>query len=96
MLTNNKSHDKNKIQVFKYEIDMVQVFKPATREGLVHGLSWIGLPAPTTPWLRATVLTLMLCKQPTVENGMAGCENFGMDTVTRFGKYVAMVQMFSI
>ncbi|GMN54134.1 hypothetical protein TIFTF001_023263 [Ficus carica] len=24
------------------------------RVGLVHGLSWIGLAAPTTPWLRAT------------------------------------------
>ncbi|GMN69367.1 hypothetical protein TIFTF001_038433 [Ficus carica] len=32
--------------------------------GLVHGLSWTGLAAPTTPWLRVTVRTLMLCKHP--------------------------------
>ncbi|GMN67657.1 hypothetical protein TIFTF001_036716 [Ficus carica] len=30
------------------------------KAGMVHGLSWIGLAAPTTPWLRATVYTLML------------------------------------
>ncbi|GMN59737.1 hypothetical protein TIFTF001_028824 [Ficus carica] len=29
-------------------------YRPATRAGLVHGLSWTGLAAPTTPWLRAT------------------------------------------
>ncbi|GMN72355.1 hypothetical protein TIFTF001_051992 [Ficus carica] len=28
------------------------------RAGLVHGLSWIGLAAPTTPWLRVTVSSL--------------------------------------
>ncbi|GMN63689.1 hypothetical protein TIFTF001_032782 [Ficus carica] len=28
------------------------------RASLVHGLSWIGLAAPTTPWLRATVNNL--------------------------------------
>ncbi|GMN61628.1 hypothetical protein TIFTF001_030719 [Ficus carica] len=26
--------------------------------GLVYGLSWIGLAAPITPWLRATVSNL--------------------------------------
>lgn len=35
-----------------------------TRSGLVHGLSWTGLAAPTTPWLRAMVRTLMLNKGP--------------------------------
>ncbi|GMN59523.1 hypothetical protein TIFTF001_028617 [Ficus carica] len=30
-----------------------------TRTSLVHGLSWIGLAAPTTPWLRATVSYLL-------------------------------------
>ncbi|GMN65130.1 hypothetical protein TIFTF001_034189 [Ficus carica] len=30
-----------------------------TRSGLVHGLSWTGLAAPTTPWLHATVRNLM-------------------------------------
>ncbi|GMN58259.1 hypothetical protein TIFTF001_027379 [Ficus carica] len=29
------------------------------RAVLVHGLSWIGLAAPTTPWLRATVSSLL-------------------------------------
>ncbi|GMN51368.1 hypothetical protein TIFTF001_020512 [Ficus carica] len=29
------------------------------RIGLVHGLSWTGLAAPTTPWLRAKVSNLM-------------------------------------
>ncbi|GMN68089.1 hypothetical protein TIFTF001_037145 [Ficus carica] len=38
------------------------VIPTCTRSGLVHGLSWIGLAAPTTPWLHATVRTLMLCK----------------------------------
>ncbi|GMN59969.1 hypothetical protein TIFTF001_029062 [Ficus carica] len=27
--------------------------------GLVHGLSWIGLVVPTTPWLCATVSNLL-------------------------------------
>ncbi|GMN57022.1 hypothetical protein TIFTF001_026136 [Ficus carica] len=29
-----------------------------SRSGLVHGLSWIGLAASTTPWLRVTVSNL--------------------------------------
>ncbi|GMN62284.1 hypothetical protein TIFTF001_031369 [Ficus carica] len=33
-------------------------YRPVTMAGLVHGLSWIGLAAPTTPWLRATVSSL--------------------------------------
>ncbi|GMN72666.1 hypothetical protein TIFTF001_054769 [Ficus carica] len=32
------------------------VIPTCTRTGLVHGLSWIGLAAPTTPWLRTTVV----------------------------------------
>ncbi|GMN73603.1 hypothetical protein TIFTF001_056117, partial [Ficus carica] len=37
MLTNDKLYAKNKNPV----------------SSLVHGLSWTGLAAPTTPWLRA-------------------------------------------
>ncbi|GMN65396.1 hypothetical protein TIFTF001_034463 [Ficus carica] len=33
-------------------------YRPATRAGLVHDFSWIGLAAPTTPWLRVTVSNL--------------------------------------
>ncbi|GMN60987.1 hypothetical protein TIFTF001_030058 [Ficus carica] len=29
-----------------------------SRSGLVHGLSWIELAAPTTPWLRTTVSSM--------------------------------------
>ncbi|GMN66046.1 hypothetical protein TIFTF001_035119 [Ficus carica] len=35
------------------------VVPTCTRSGLVHGLSWIGLATPTTPWLRATVSYLL-------------------------------------
>ncbi|GMN23031.1 hypothetical protein TIFTF001_043620 [Ficus carica] len=38
---------------------MLYVVSTRTRSGLVHGLSWTGLAAPTTPWLRATVSKLM-------------------------------------
>ncbi|GMN58264.1 hypothetical protein TIFTF001_027374 [Ficus carica] len=38
---------------------MLYVVLTRTRSGLVHGLSWTGLAAPTTPWLRATVSKLM-------------------------------------
>ncbi|GMN32981.1 hypothetical protein TIFTF001_044745 [Ficus carica] len=34
------------------------LYRPATRAGLVHGLSWIGLAAPATPWLRVTEVVL--------------------------------------
>ncbi|GMN18816.1 hypothetical protein TIFTF001_046853 [Ficus carica] len=33
-------------------------YRPARRSGLVHGLSWIELAAPTTPWQRTTVSDL--------------------------------------
>ncbi|GMN54150.1 hypothetical protein TIFTF001_023285 [Ficus carica] len=35
------------------------VIPTCTRSGLVHGLNWIGLAAPTTPWLRVTVSYLL-------------------------------------
>ncbi|GMN59404.1 hypothetical protein TIFTF001_028501 [Ficus carica] len=38
---------------------MLYVVSTRTRSGLVHGLSWTGLAALTTPWLRATVSKLM-------------------------------------
>ncbi|GMN25480.1 hypothetical protein TIFTF001_040714 [Ficus carica] len=34
---------------------MLYVVSTRVRSGLVHGLSWTGLAAPTTPWQRATV-----------------------------------------
>ncbi|GMN65630.1 hypothetical protein TIFTF001_034692 [Ficus carica] len=37
-------------------------YRLATRaglNGLVHGLSWTGLAAPTTPWQRTTVSDLL-------------------------------------
>ncbi|GMN62996.1 hypothetical protein TIFTF001_032065 [Ficus carica] len=34
---------------------MQYVVSTRVRSGLVHGLSWTGLAAPTTPWQRATV-----------------------------------------
>ncbi|GMN69110.1 hypothetical protein TIFTF001_038161 [Ficus carica] len=34
---------------------MLYVILTCARSGLVHGLSWTGLAAPTTPWQRATV-----------------------------------------
>ncbi|GMN65038.1 hypothetical protein TIFTF001_034112 [Ficus carica] len=36
-----------------------RVVPTCTRTGLVHGLSWTGLAALTTPWLRAKVSNLM-------------------------------------
>ncbi|GMN47787.1 hypothetical protein TIFTF001_016965 [Ficus carica] len=30
------------------------LYRPITRAGLIHGLSWIGLAAPITPWLCTT------------------------------------------
>ncbi|GMN47455.1 hypothetical protein TIFTF001_016631 [Ficus carica] len=42
-----------------HEQMMLYVVSTRTRSGLVHGLSWTGLAAPTTPWLRATVSKLM-------------------------------------
>ncbi|GMN68679.1 hypothetical protein TIFTF001_037735 [Ficus carica] len=44
MFTNDNVHDKSKIKF---------------KSGLAHGLSWIGLAAPTIPWLRATVSSLL-------------------------------------
>ncbi|GMN58165.1 hypothetical protein TIFTF001_027263 [Ficus carica] len=44
----------------RWQASCLVSYRPATRAGLVHGFSWIGLVAPTTPWLRATVRTLML------------------------------------
>ncbi|GMN60844.1 hypothetical protein TIFTF001_029937 [Ficus carica] len=36
-----------------------RVIPTCTRTGLVHGLGWIGLAVPTTPWLRTTVSILL-------------------------------------
>ncbi|GMN70361.1 hypothetical protein TIFTF001_039404 [Ficus carica] len=36
-----------------------RVVPTCSRTGLVHGLSWTGLAAPTTPWLCATVSSLL-------------------------------------
>ncbi|GMN60167.1 hypothetical protein TIFTF001_029258 [Ficus carica] len=36
-----------------------RVVPTCTRTGLVHGLSWTRLAAPTTPWLQAKVSNLM-------------------------------------
>ncbi|GMN26302.1 hypothetical protein TIFTF001_043980 [Ficus carica] len=81
MLTNNKTHDKNKIKFsnkaskcscvvptchkggFKrfgpwLELDRIGCPNHSMLNGLVHGLSWIGLAASTTPWLFATVSNL--------------------------------------
>ncbi|GMN19185.1 hypothetical protein TIFTF001_048592, partial [Ficus carica] len=41
---------------------MLHVVSTRVRSGLVHGLSWTGLAAPTTPWQRATV------SNPTVQH----------------------------
>ncbi|GMN66011.1 hypothetical protein TIFTF001_035084 [Ficus carica] len=38
---------------------MQYVVSTRVRSGLVHGLSWTGLAAPTTPWQRATVSKLI-------------------------------------
>ncbi|GMN21553.1 hypothetical protein TIFTF001_048896 [Ficus carica] len=35
------------------------VVPTCTRTGLVHGFSWTGMAAPTTPWLCAKVSNLM-------------------------------------
>ncbi|GMN62572.1 hypothetical protein TIFTF001_031652 [Ficus carica] len=37
---------------------MQYVVSTRVRSGLVHGLSWTGLAAPTTPWQRATIVVL--------------------------------------
>ncbi|GMN62415.1 hypothetical protein TIFTF001_031498 [Ficus carica] len=37
---------------------MQYVVSTRFRSGLVHGLSWTGLAAPTTPWQRATIVVL--------------------------------------
>ncbi|GMN57683.1 hypothetical protein TIFTF001_026781 [Ficus carica] len=37
---------------------MQYVVSTRVRSGLVHGLSWTGLAAPTTPWQRTTVSDL--------------------------------------
>ncbi|GMN60875.1 hypothetical protein TIFTF001_029966 [Ficus carica] len=42
------------------QVSCLVSYRLATRAGLVHGLSWTGLATPITPWLRATVHTLML------------------------------------
>ncbi|GMN65274.1 hypothetical protein TIFTF001_034338 [Ficus carica] len=43
--------------------------------GLVHGLSWTGLAAPTTPWLRATVSNLLdMLDARLWRYGIADCE----------------------
>ncbi|GMN24974.1 hypothetical protein TIFTF001_040649 [Ficus carica] len=44
MFTNDNVHDKSKIKF---------------KSRLVYGLSWIGLAAPTIPWLCATVSSLV-------------------------------------
>ncbi|GMN58253.1 hypothetical protein TIFTF001_027378 [Ficus carica] len=38
---------------------MQYVVSTRVRSGLVHGLSWTGLAAPTTPWQRAMVSKLI-------------------------------------
>ncbi|GMN63715.1 hypothetical protein TIFTF001_032784 [Ficus carica] len=58
MLTNDESLGKDENPVLNDKQVASCRTRPATRAGLVHGLSWIGLAAPTTPWLRATVSNL--------------------------------------
>ncbi|GMN66551.1 hypothetical protein TIFTF001_035618 [Ficus carica] len=48
---------KNKIK-HHYDKQDAYVVSTRVRSGLVHGLSWTRLAAPTTPWLRATVSDL--------------------------------------
>ena len=53
MFTNIKSHGKNKFLNHKIgQANVIVTYRLATRAGLngiVHGLSWIGLAALTTP-----------------------------------------------
>ncbi|GMN73004.1 hypothetical protein TIFTF001_052108 [Ficus carica] len=48
---------KNKIK-HHYDKQDAYVVSTRVRSGLVHGLSWTRLAAPTTPWQRATVSDL--------------------------------------
>ncbi|GMN21502.1 hypothetical protein TIFTF001_051133 [Ficus carica] len=56
--------------------------------GLVHGLSWIGLAASTTPWLCATVSNLPAILDARLWRAGTAIVKYGMDTTTGFEKYV--------
>ncbi|GMN70153.1 hypothetical protein TIFTF001_039195 [Ficus carica] len=55
MLTKDKSLGKNENSV---STSLPCVVPTRVKSGLVHGLSWKWLAAPSTPWLRATVSNL--------------------------------------
>ncbi|GMN58473.1 hypothetical protein TIFTF001_027572 [Ficus carica] len=52
------------------------------RAGLVHGLSWIGLAAPTTPWLCTTVNNLPEMLDARLWRMAPQIVKFGLDTTT--------------
>ncbi|GMN25538.1 hypothetical protein TIFTF001_040749 [Ficus carica] len=55
---------------------------------VVHGLSWIGLAAPITPWLHATVSNLLAILDARLWRAGTATVKFEMDTATGSGKYV--------
>ncbi|GMN29728.1 hypothetical protein TIFTF001_049562 [Ficus carica] len=65
---------KNKIK-HHYDKQDVYVVSTRVRSGLVHGLSWTRLAAPTTPWQRATVSDLLAILDAILWRvGAADCE----------------------
>ncbi|GMN54002.1 hypothetical protein TIFTF001_023133 [Ficus carica] len=40
------------------QVSFLVSYRPVTRAGLVHSLSWIGLATITTPWMHATEVIL--------------------------------------
>ncbi|GMN30981.1 hypothetical protein TIFTF001_050707 [Ficus carica] len=65
---------KNKIK-HHYDKQDAYVVSTRVRSGLVHGLSWTGLAAPTTPWQRTTVSDLLAILDAILWRvGAADCE----------------------
>ncbi|GMN30531.1 hypothetical protein TIFTF001_046430 [Ficus carica] len=65
---------KNKIK-HHYDKQDAYVISTRVRSGLVHGLSWTGLAAPTTPWQRTTVSDLLAILDAILWRvGTADCE----------------------
>ncbi|GMN66059.1 hypothetical protein TIFTF001_035132 [Ficus carica] len=65
---------KNKI-MHHYNKQDAYVISTRVRSGLVHGLSWTRLAAPTTPWQRATVSDLPAILDAILWRvGAVGCE----------------------
>ncbi|GMN63693.1 hypothetical protein TIFTF001_032770 [Ficus carica] len=65
-------------------------YRPATRAGLVHGLSRIGLAGPTTPWLRAMVNNLPVMYDEDYGEMAWWTVKFGSDIATHI-RWVATV-----